>query len=83
MLTKQRLEEMEKLLLVWLNEKQLTEDSVSEAIICEKARKIHGNLLKKNPSSSGEGEEFKASRGWCEKFHKRKLVFYNERRKDS
>ncbi|KAG2463834.1 KDM4B demethylase, partial [Polypterus senegalus] len=49
-LTKQRLrvlEEVEKLLLVWLNEKQLAGDSVSEAMLCEKARKIHGDLLNK------------------------------------
>ena len=31
-------EEVEKFLMVWINEKQLAGDSVSEAIICEKAR---------------------------------------------
>ncbi|KAG2463777.1 UPP phosphoribosyltransferase, partial [Polypterus senegalus] len=43
MLTKQRpqvLEEVEKLLLVWLNEKHLAGDSVSETITCEKAKKL-------------------------------------------
>jgi len=29
---------VEKFLMVWINEKQLAGDSVSEAIICEKAR---------------------------------------------
>lgn len=43
MLTKpgtQVLEEGEELLLMWLNEKQLTGDTVSEAMICKKARKL-------------------------------------------
>ena len=30
-------EEMEKLLMVWINEKQLAGESVSEAIICKKS----------------------------------------------
>ena len=37
-------EEMEKLLLVWMNEKELAGDTVSEAIICEKASIINGDL---------------------------------------
>ncbi|XP_026548757.1 tigger transposable element-derived protein 1-like, partial [Notechis scutatus] len=74
MLTKQRpqvLEEMEKLLLVWLNEKQLAGYTVSEAVIREKAKTIHGNLCQKYPSSSGESHEFKASREWFERFCKK------------
>ncbi|KAM6467503.1 uncharacterized protein PHA67_012932 [Liasis olivaceus] len=74
MLTKQRtqvLEEVEKLLLVWLNEKQLAGDSISDAMICEKARKLHSDLLQKKPSTSATSEEFKASRGWFDKFCKR------------
>ncbi|XP_026576481.1 tigger transposable element-derived protein 1-like isoform X2 [Pseudonaja textilis] len=74
MLTKQRpqvLEEMEKLLLVWLNEKQLAGDSVSEAVIWEEARMIHYNLRQKYPSSSRESDEFKASREWFERFCKK------------
>ncbi|XP_013367911.1 PREDICTED: zinc finger and SCAN domain-containing protein 29 isoform X2 [Chinchilla lanigera] len=73
-LTKQRtqvLEEVEKLLLVWLNEKQLAGDRVSEAMICEKARKLHSDLLQENPSTSTTNNEFKASRGWFDKFRKR------------
>lgn len=73
-LTKQRtqaLEDVEKLLLVWLNEKQLAGDRVSEAMICEKARKLHSDLLQENPSTSATSNEFKASRGWFDKFRKR------------
>ena len=32
------LEDVEKLLLVWINEKQLAGDTVTEKFICEKAR---------------------------------------------
>ena len=46
-LSKQRtqtIENVEKLLLVWINEKQLAGDSVSQAIICEKGKAVaHGS----------------------------------------
>lgn len=35
-----------KLLLIWINENQSAGDSISGAIICEKAKQLHGNLLK-------------------------------------
>ena len=47
-LSKQRsqtMEDVEKLLLVWINELQLAGDSVSEGIICEKARQLHSDLF--------------------------------------
>ena len=59
----QILEEVEKLLLIFINEKQLAGDSVNEEVICEKARKVYSDMLKKNPSASAEGFEFKANRG--------------------
>lgn len=43
---------MEKLLLIWINEKQLAGDSISESIIYEKAKELHEDLLKKNPTTS-------------------------------
>ena len=49
-LQKQRpqiLEKVENLLLIWINEKQLAGDSVSAAIICEKAKLLHSDLLSK------------------------------------
>ncbi|KAF7235332.1 Tigger transposable element-derived protein 1 [Varanus komodoensis] len=67
----QVLEEVEKLLLVWLNEKQLAGDSVTEAMICEKARKLHSDLLQKTPTRSAGSVEFKASRGWFDNFRRR------------
>ena len=43
------MEEVEKLLLIWINEKELYGDSISEGIICEKALCMHGELLKETP----------------------------------
>ncbi|XP_064090794.1 tigger transposable element-derived protein 1-like [Macrobrachium nipponense] len=66
-------EEMEKLLLVWLKEKELAGDTVTESIICEKARVIYADLKKEEASTSEGGAEdtFKASRGWFDNFKKR------------
>jgi hypothetical protein len=36
---------VEKLLLIWINEKMLAGDSVSEGIVCEKARRLHEDLV--------------------------------------
>ncbi|XP_059558184.1 tigger transposable element-derived protein 1-like isoform X1 [Myotis daubentonii] len=73
-LTKQRsqaIEEVEKLLLIWVNEKQLAGDSISEAMICEKAKMLHTDLLRDSPEMSAQNGSFKASRGWFDKFKKR------------
>ncbi|XP_043575633.1 tigger transposable element-derived protein 1-like [Chiloscyllium plagiosum] len=73
-LTKQPklLDEVEKLLLVWINQKELAGDSVNETIICEKALHIHRDLLATPPSTStARVEESKASRGWFDKFRRR------------
>ena len=84
-ISKQRpqiMEEMEKLLLIFIREKQMAGESVSETLICERALHIYEDLMKKSAStSSGEGGEgesesdsaftFKASRGWFEKFRNR------------
>ncbi|XP_051783372.1 tigger transposable element-derived protein 1-like isoform X1 [Erpetoichthys calabaricus] len=67
-------ENMEKLLMVWLTEKQLAGVIVTEARICEKARAIYADLLQQTPGTSMEeasGEPFKASRGWFQNFKKR------------
>jgi len=53
--------EVEKLLMVWINEKQLAGDSVSEAINCKKARLLYSDITRDTPGSSAE--EFKASKG--------------------
>ena len=54
-LSKQRpqiMEDMEKLLLIFIKEKMLAGDSVSEAFICEKALHIYEDLLKKSGGES-------------------------------
>ncbi|XP_034979547.1 tigger transposable element-derived protein 1 [Zootoca vivipara] len=67
----QTMEEMEKLLFIWITEKQLAGDRISESIICEKALHLHGQLIANTPGASAEAESFKASRGWLEKFKRR------------
>jgi len=47
----------------------LAGDSVSEAIICEKARLFYCDNTRDKSSSSAE--EFKASKGWFDNFKKR------------
>ncbi|UYV71391.1 hypothetical protein LAZ67_8002951 [Cordylochernes scorpioides] len=55
-------------------EKQLQGDTLTQTIICEKARAIYGDLLKQTSQTSideASEESFKASRGWFENFKKR------------
>ena len=73
-LSKQRTpvhEEMEKILIFWINQKQLAGDSITETIICEKALTLHRDLSIQNPDTSSPEDTFKASRGWFEKFKNR------------
>ena len=73
-ISKQRpqiMEEMEKLLLIFTKEKMLAGDSISEALICEKALQIYEDLLKTTGGESASSFTFKASRGWFEKFRHR------------
>ncbi|XP_077583258.1 uncharacterized protein LOC144203607 [Stigmatopora nigra] len=64
-----KVEEVEKVLLEWITHKQLRGDTVSETLICDKARKLHNALTQDNPG--GSSDEFKASKGWFCKFKKR------------
>jgi hypothetical protein len=48
-ITKQRshtIEEMEKLLLIWINDNTLAGNSVSEGMVCEEARRLHDEPVK-------------------------------------
>ena len=67
----QTIEEVEKLLLLWINEKQLAGDTVSEAIIAEKALHLHSDIKKRQAGTSSSSDDFKASHGWFEKFKRR------------
>lgn len=47
-------------------------DSVSEGMICKKAKLLHADLLKNKPGPSGESVDvFKVSHGWFDNFKKR------------
>ncbi|CAH2325223.1 tigger transposable element-derived 1-like [Pelobates cultripes] len=46
------LEEVETLILLWIEQKQRAVDSVTKAIICEKAKALHADLLKQQPGTS-------------------------------
>ncbi|XP_078240217.1 putative CENPB DNA-binding domain-containing protein 1 [Pogona vitticeps] len=68
------LEEVEKLLVLWMQEKQHAGDTVTEAVICVKARALYLDLVEQQPGTSAEPEEFKASRGWFESFKTRSSI---------
>lgn len=66
-------EKMEKLLMVWVTEK-LKGDTLTQGIICEKARAIYDDLLNQTSRTStnkASKDSFKASRGWFDNFRKR------------
>lgn len=70
--------EMERLLLIWIREKHLAGGAITKAIICEKARAIYSDLAQDAPSTSSNtpaAEQFKASYGWFDKFRKRTGIY--------
>ena len=48
------LKDVENLLLMWINEKQLAGDTVTENFICEKAKTLYADLASKLPGTSTE-----------------------------
>ncbi|XP_066953185.1 tigger transposable element-derived protein 1-like [Macrobrachium rosenbergii] len=64
------MEAMEKLLFLWLRQKELAGDFVNQAMISQKALTIYGGVAKDLPGPSQE-MEFKESHGWFQKFMKR------------
>ncbi|XP_023225581.1 tigger transposable element-derived protein 1-like [Centruroides sculpturatus] len=62
---------MERLLLIWIKEREMKKDVTSMTIIQEKAREIFEELKKQTPNSSDEEIEFKATTGWFSKFRRR------------
>ena len=63
--------EVEKLLLLWVEEKQHAGDTVTEVIICEKAKSLYNDLLDQQPGTSANADGFKASRRWFKRFKTR------------
>ena len=68
------IEQVEKRLLVWINEKQFAGDSISETIICEKAKRFYNDLKQDSPGTSEQSNEFKASR-WFNRFKQRSGIY--------
>ncbi|XP_064092987.1 tigger transposable element-derived protein 1-like isoform X3 [Macrobrachium nipponense] len=69
-------DKMERLLLVWVEDKEIAGDTITEMAICQKASAIFGDLSAQAEDVAGEGKskatpDFKASHGWFEKFRKR------------
>lgn len=71
------IEEMEKLLFVWVDDRLIRGEGISERIISEKARQLHRDIVKTMPGA-GDAVEFKASRGWFEKFMKRREIYRSD-----
>ena len=72
-ISKQRtqiIEAVDKLLLMFINEKQEKGGSLSEAFICKKTLDIYGDLVKKTLCTNFKDFDFKASRGWFERLKK-------------
>ncbi|KAJ7313555.1 hypothetical protein JRQ81_005040 [Phrynocephalus forsythii] len=63
------MDQVENLLLLWIREKVRAGDTVTQAVICAKARALHADLTSQQPAASQE--EFKASHGWFNRFRQR------------
>ncbi|XP_023218178.1 uncharacterized protein LOC111620491 [Centruroides sculpturatus] len=64
-------EKMERLLLIWIKEKEMKKDVTSMTIIQKKAREIFEELKKQTSHSSHEEIEFKVTTGWFSKIRRR------------
>ncbi|XP_077576237.1 SWI/SNF complex subunit SMARCC1-like isoform X2 [Stigmatopora nigra] len=66
-------DEMERLLVLWIREKELAGDKLTKSTISEKAMDIFADLLKERvgPSEERPPLDFKASHGWLQKFTRR------------
>ena len=68
----QVIDKVEILLFVWINKCQLTGDTMTKAMISQKGKVLHADLLKKSPGKlAGDEELFKACQSWFSNFKKR------------
>ena len=58
------LEDVEKLLLLWMKGKQLVGDTVTETIICQKVKALFDDLVSKMLGSWSDKDSFKVMDGW-------------------
>ncbi|XP_068203666.1 tigger transposable element-derived protein 1-like [Palaemon carinicauda] len=69
-------DEMERLLL-WIKEKEITDDTLTQSVFSHKASAIFANLVEVQRDGGGEvttqqaSQEFKASHGWFDRYRKR------------
>lgn len=63
--------EEDKLLLIWVKEKQLAGVGISQTIIREKGKQLHCDRKNTPGMSADTRDAFKVSREWFEKFRKR------------
>ncbi|XP_068206173.1 tigger transposable element-derived protein 1-like [Palaemon carinicauda] len=70
-------DEMERLLLLWIKEKEVAGDTLTQSVISHKATAIFADLMEAQRDGGDEGtsqqapQEFKASHGWFDPFRKR------------
>ncbi|KAK6959437.1 tigger transposable element-derived protein 1 [Biomphalaria glabrata] len=77
------IEEMERLLILWMSERQMSGDVLTQARVCAKARSIFLDLKLSQPIASTEAGVFKASRGWFQNFRKRIGLLSIDRQEES
>ena len=61
-------------MLVYINEAQLRVYNIGESFVCEKALETYDDPVKENPWTNDDFFEFKARRGWFEKFKNRSKI---------
>ncbi|KAJ7341616.1 hypothetical protein JRQ81_005935 [Phrynocephalus forsythii] len=66
------MDEVEKLLLLWIHEEEHAGDTVTETVICAKAKALHADLIAQQPRTYHE--DFKASHGWFKKLKNRSSI---------
>ncbi|XP_068238424.1 tigger transposable element-derived protein 1-like [Palaemon carinicauda] len=70
-------DEMERLLLLLIKEKEIAGDTLTQSVISHKASAIFADLVEAQRDGGGEGmsqqalQEFKSSQGWLDRFRKR------------
>lgn len=72
-ISKQRsvvMEDMERMLSVWIDHQSQRNIAISTTIIQQKAKSLHQYLIMKNGEGS-QSEQFLASKGWFDRFKKR------------
>lgn len=66
------LNEVERLLLIWINQQRSKTGHLTQNVICEEAKRIYKDILERTPSTAARPKSvFKASNGWFQRFKQR------------